>query len=592
MRLLVLTSLSLLIGACSVATDTETDAAEGGDALSFPTQSPVDDTLPDVDAIGYEIELTVTDAPGQETFRAAVSGLYVATKSLTELSLDFEGNEIDDVTVNGAPAEHRRDDGHVIVKLPATAKGTSFNTRIAYHGAVGQAASMSSEPHTAFGGLMVQQSNAENKRIYSSMSWPSKARRWLPLRDHPSDVAQVRIKATWPKSFTVLANGARRSTTENADGSKTWQYEALTPMPTYDFHVAAYQGWKVGASRSSTSNIPITTYSYEQSANVVAEVYGDVPKAVDFYEKTFGPYRWGSLSFIQEPIFGGGMEHASVVAMDEDLFSNPSWTRYTALHELAHHWSGNLVHFRQWNDFWLSEGMTQYLTAKAVSDIDGADAGRTTLRGFFTDALDTEATNPHPVAPAGAEANIYDVYDSISYQKGALIVHMLEGIVGEQPMAAFLEGWFDRHAFGAAVSTDDFQRELERATGKDLGAFFAGFVRGVYHPELRVSLKPSGSGNATDIEVEQIQTQGPSEGFRFPLVVDVVAADGQTERVTIDLTGKTTTKRVQPSFAAKSVVVDPDEHAYAVVACDATTKCKSGFSCTTVRSGFSGCIPR
>ncbi len=562
-RLLTCVSaLAVVVAACSDVAE-ETAATE--DALGFARVGPVDTTLPEVDATGYDIELAVDAAPGRETFRAVVDATYVATADLTELALDFEGNAIDDVRVGGRHAEHRRDGGRLVVVLPSrVAKGRTFTTRIAYHGDVGQAESMSAEPHTAFGGLMVEQHNRENARIFTSMSWPSKARRWLPLRDHPRDAAQVRFKATWPKSFTVIANGRQLGATENADGSKTWRYEALTPMPTYAFHVAAYEGWRV-ESRRSTSNVPITTYTYARDAGKERAIYGDIPPVMDFYEATFGRYRWGSESFIEEPIFGGGMEHASVVSMDEDLLDyGTDWTRYTAIHELAHHWSGDLVHIRQWNDFWLSEGFTQYLSYHAVEKIDGAEAARTLRRGFLEDALKYDASNPHPIAPAGAEANIYDVYDAISYQKGALVLRMLEHVVGKEKMLAFLKGWFERHAFGPAVSTDDFERELERETGKDLSGIFATFVRGTHHPELRVKLTPVGT--ETEITVEQVQTQGPPGGFRFPLDVDLVDDAGAKERFTIELTGKTTKKRVRPDRTPRSVVVDPDEYAIAVTA--------------------------
>ena len=81
------------------------------------------------------------------------------------------------------------------------------------------------------------------------------------------------------------------------------------------------------------------------------------------------------------------MEHASVVSMDETLFVDPVEARKTAFHELAHHWSGNLVRIRTWNDFWLSEGFTEYLTARFLSANDGPEAKKTVFRGYLTEAL-------------------------------------------------------------------------------------------------------------------------------------------------------------------------------------------------------------
>lgn len=578
------------LSACFVgAGDDPTEQSD--DALTFRA-TPVDDTLPEVDALGYEIDLAVSDVPGSESFRATVKGTFTATADLTELPLDFEGNTIDVVTVSGRRAEHRREGSRLVITLPTPiTKGRRFSTRIAYHGDLVQADGSDPNDFNAFGGFMVKQRNSENKRIYTTLSWPSKARRWLPLRDHPRDAAQVAFTATWPKSFTVLANGERVSTKENADGTKTWRYQALTPMPTYDFHVSAYEGWKTNEWRSESASLPLASYSYARSAGRAEDVYADLPKALDFYEGAFGKYRWGTASFIEEPIFGGGMEHASVVSMDETLFPDPEEARRVAFHELAHHWSGNLVRFRTWNDFWLSEGFTEYLTARAVAQLDGADAAKKIYRWYLTASLDADKTNPHAIAPAGAEIDVLSIFDAISYQKGALAVRMLERIVGEPTLTAFLGGWFERHGFGAPVTTDDLQRELEQASGKNLSGFFRTFVRAGYHPEVRVTLAPAGA--ETEIKVEQVQEQGPAGGFVFPLDLDLVDASGQKERVTVELTGKTTVKRMRPARTPASVIVDPDEYAIAVSTCGQSGgTCKPDFRCAARPGAASVCLPR
>lgn len=472
--------------------------ASAEDELRFRVGA-VDRTLPDVDAVGYEIDLQVDDRPRAETFRAQVKGTYVATRDLTELTLDFEGNEVDDVRVSGRRATFRRDGDQLVVTLPApVAAGKTFTTRVQVHGDVRQADGANPNDFSAFGGLMVKQRNAEGRRIFTSLNWPSKARRWLPLRDHPRDGAMVAFTLTFPSGFTVLANGKRVSDATNADGTRTWRYEALTPMPTYDFHVSAYDGWEVEEARGA-SGVPIATYTYASARASAGAVYGDLPAVLDFYEGAYGKYRWGSASFLEEPIFGGGMEHASVVSMDETLFRDPHGARSTAFHELAHHWSGNLVRIRTWNDFWLSEGVTEYLTARAIGAEDGAEAMKGVYREYLSASLSADRRNPHAVRPADPEIDVLEIFDAISYQKGALVMRMLERVVGEEKLTTFLRGWFDRHAFGA-VTTADFERELSEASGVDLARFFSDFVYTGYHPEVRVRFAEA--GGETEVEIE------------------------------------------------------------------------------------------
>ncbi|MBS2017007.1 MAG: M1 family metallopeptidase [Deltaproteobacteria bacterium] len=589
--LAVVSGLAALLPACFAPVAPPPDAA-GEDEIRFRGAS-VDPTLPDVDAQGYELDIRVDDAVGREAFSADMKGTYVATRSLDELTLDFEGNTIDDVLVSGRPATHRREGSKLVIKLPTTvANGKTFTTRVRYHGNVLQADGANPNDFAAFGGLNVKQRNAERKRIFSSLNWPSKARKWLPTRDHPADGAMFAINATFPKAFTVLANGKQASVVENADGTKTWRYEALTPMPVYDFHVSAYESWKVDEARSS-GGVPITTYTYGSAHARQASIYGDVPKTMDFYEKSFGKYRWGSVAYIEEPIFGGGMEHAGVISMDETLFPDPKTARATAFHELAHHWSGNLARIRTWNDFWLSEGFTEYLTARFIAANDGPAAKKTVYREYLTQALEADRTTPHALRPRDPEIDVLKIFDAISYQKGALTLRAIERVVGEKELTDFLKGWFDRHAF-QAVSTAELEKELKEKTGKDLAKFFEGFVYTEGHPEIRVTFQPAGA--ETELKVEQLQTKGPPGGYVFPLDVDLVDESGRAERVTVDLTGKTTTKRVRTARPTASVVVDADEYLVGTVACGQSNDnapCKEGFRCEGGSRGASSvCVPK
>jgi aminopeptidase N len=570
-----------LVAAC-VAPEAEADGETGEDALTFRA-STLDRSLPDVDAIGYEVDLRVDDTPGREAFRADVKGTYVATRDLTELVLDLDGNDIDQVTVGARAATYRREGAKLLITLPATvATGKTFTTRIRYHGAVRQADGADPNDFEAFGGLMVRQQNADGKRIYTTLSWPSKARRWLPLRDHPSDGAMFAIRATFPSRYTVVANGKKVAQTDGADGTRSWRYEALTPMPPYDFHVAAYDGWKT-TEATAASGTKVASYTYASAASKAADVFGDLPAAMDYYEATFGKYRWGgTASFLEEPIFGGGMEHASVVSMDETLFRDTKQARETAFHELAHHWSGNLVRIRTWNDFWLSEGFTEYETARAIAAHDGPEAKKEVLRGYLRSALRADQWSPHPVRPADPEVNVLTIFDAISYQKGALVLRQLERIVGEEALTAFLKGWFDKHAW-TAVTTSDLEKELGAATGKDLSKVFAGFVYGTGHPVVKVTYALAGG---TDVDVTVAQTQG-GDAFVFPLDVAFVDAQGKSQRVAIDVTGKTTTQRVHLDAAPKSFVVDPDEYLLGTVACGDSSACKDGFTCSS-----QVCVPR
>lgn len=530
-----------------------------------------------VDALHYDVTLTVDDVAG--SFLAEVVGTYATSGPTAELALDFEGNEVDAAFVEAKATTFRREGARLLVALPP-GTGSPFDVRVRVHGAVGIAERMNADDLGNFGGLMLRQKNLEGGRIYTTMSWPQKTRRWLPLRDHPRDGATVAMHATFPARYRVLSNGVGKDPVVNDDGTRTWHYEADTPMPPYAIHVSAYDRWNVGNARSS-SGVPITTYTYPKHASTVRSVYGDAPAALDFYERTYGPYRWKTLAYAEEPIFGGGMEHATVVSMDDGLVDDPAWARKTVWHEMAHHWSGDLVRLATWNDFWLSEGLAEYLTARAYGAIDGPDAMREQFRGYLVDALEDEKANPHPIAPQGGEVDVKSIYDAVSYHKGALVLRQLEHMVGEEAMTSFLRGWFDRHAF-QAVTTKDLETELSAATGRDLAGFFRSFVYGSGHPHVTVTFEPKSAG--TQLTIRQDPADGARGAFTFPLDLELSKED-ERHRVTVEVSEKLTTKIVNPGFVPTRVVVDPDEVLVGTVGCGAakSATCRDEFRCRSSR---------
>ncbi|MEO6573907.1 MAG: hypothetical protein ABIP89_08710, partial [Polyangiaceae bacterium] len=320
------------------------DAPQDGLVFHGKSIRDYDHDLPDVDAIGYDADIAIDEAhTGHETFRATMIGSFIATRPLTALPLDFEGNEIDGVSVGTTAARYHREGARVTIDLPGRVEtGRALVVTIRYRGHFFQANPALRDDFRGYGGFMALQKNRAGKKIYSTLNWPYKARRWLPLRDHPSDGAMWSVRATFPSAYAVVSNGALKASKPNGDGTTSWQYEALDPMPVYDFYLGAYDGW-VERSFVAASGIKGSYRAYTSDATAARSLLGDIGAAMDFYETTFGPFRWDHAGFLEVPIFHGGMEHATVVGLDESLFDDARSSRRVAFHELAHHWSGNLV---------------------------------------------------------------------------------------------------------------------------------------------------------------------------------------------------------------------------------------------------------
>lgn len=553
-----------------------------------------DPTLPEVDAIGYEVDLRVTEQGlDGDRYTAAVVGTFVATAPLRTLTLDFEGARVESADVDDAPVTPSRDGGTLSLPLPREVPaGEVFRARVRVSGPVAQGAAIDRSDLRAYGGLMALRPNGVGRPIFLTLDWPSKTRRWLPVRDHPRDGAMVAVRAEFPRAYTVLSNGARESVTDTAAG-RAWSFACFTPMPVYDLHVVAYEGWSEASATATRTQAPLSFYSYEPHAAAAAVAYADSAAAMDYFIDHFGPFRWEAARWIEEPIFPGGMEHATAIAMDESLFdpARAASAREVAAHELAHHWAGNLVRVARWNDLWLSEGVTDYLAARFLSERDGSPA---VWRTFFRQAMTQElrgAVAQRALRPPDPEGDPIDLLDAITYKRGALTLRMIEQRVGAAALDRFLRGWFDRYG-GTAVTTRDLRDAMRAAFPfADLDLFFEQWVESAGYPLLTVRASHDAAAGRVTVTVTQTSMGGPDRGYALPLDVDLVEDLDRTTRVRVDVRGPESTVTTPMARPPARVVADPERWAYALVRCEVATDCPVDDACRSTTAGRV-CMPR
>ena len=480
-------ALALLSVACGGAAPDPDDATEvtEEELVSFHgiAARDVDTTLPDVDTIGYDVTLAYR---GEETrsvagrdvrtpvFSATVTATYVATAAIASLVVDFRNPHLGRVSSGSKTLAFRAEDAdHVRVSLGKTVRaGAGFRLTFAYEVLSREIDDREVED----GGLVVTPTSG-----YSA-SWPRKGRWWLPLRDSPRDGAMFTANVTFPAAYTVVSNGAQKGVPTEKAGLKTWDFELLTPTPTYGFFVGASTEW-IRADARSASGIPMPSWITRTHAGRRDEILGATPKALDFLEATLGAFPYTQAGFVEVPTTwgGGGMEHATVVAIDPRAFgADAADGRHTAIHELCHHYSGNSVRIATWADFWLSEGFTEYLTIRSIEAVSGKEAADARWKTTIADARAT--AHRHPLRPRNDALDVREIFDGIVYVKGAWVLRVLETTVGRAAFDTFLTTWFARHKY-KAVATDTLRRELEAQFGRSFAPLFENAVYGTGFPE-------------------------------------------------------------------------------------------------------------
>jgi alanyl aminopeptidase len=208
-------------------------------------------------------------------------------------------------------------------------------------------------------------------------------------------------------------------------------------------------------------------------------------EAIEIYFDT--PYPYAKLDFIAVPSsIGGAMENAGAITYDEFLVlmddNSPVTQRrtytYIHAHELAHMWFGDLVTPFWWTDVWLNEAFATWLSYKIAQGyrpagnfdrlvLDGA------LRAMRADSLASSRQIREPVL---RDAEISDVFDSITYDKGAGVLAMLESYVGEENFREGVRRHIARFPHGVANS-DDFVTSMAEGSGRpEIEGAFRSFI--------------------------------------------------------------------------------------------------------------------
>jgi hypothetical protein len=189
----------------------------------------------------------------------------------------------------------------------------------------------------------------------------------------------------------------------------------------------------------------------------------DMDHMIQAAEALYGPYRWGRWdTIILPPSFPfGGMENPMLTFATPTILAGDRSLVSLMAHELAHSWSGNLVTNATWGDFWLNEGFTTYFERRIVEALYGHDLSEMQwLLGQRTLARTLDRFTPTEPEFTKLRMNLDardpdDAFSELPYEKGANFLRVLEDHVGRPAFDAFLQQYFEDHAF-ASMTTDRF----------------------------------------------------------------------------------------------------------------------------------------
>ena len=365
------------------------------------------------------------------------------------------------------------------------------------------------------------------------------ARKVFPCLDHPAYKAAFRVKVRTDANLSVISNMPIESETTEA-GKKTVTFQKTPKMSTYLLYLGVGKFVQEKGRHGKTELY--AAYADRPTGKInTGFSFEATQKVLDYYESYFDiPFQLPKLHNVAVPEFAyGAMENWGAITYREILLHVDKDTSIRAkksvahviAHEIAHMWFGDLVTMKWWDDLWLNESFATFMdfksTDRAYPDWKvWQDFVRTSTSGAMgRDSL----TKTHPImANVHDPEEIEELFDEISYGKGASILRMIEAYIGSENFKRGVAQYLQKFRYSNA-SGHDLWSNLQEASGTDISRIMEGWISQEGFPVVKVSL----TGNKLVLEQERFLLTGGTSKQLWPIPV-TMNVDGKTQSLLLD----------------------------------------------------------
>ncbi|KAI5696817.1 hypothetical protein M8J75_000551 [Diaphorina citri] len=340
------------------------------------------------------------------------------------------------------------------------------------------------------------------------------ARRCFPCWDEPAVKAKFSISLSVPNNKVALSNMPVKSESPQPDGHRLLQFETSPIMSTY--LVAVVVGEFDYVEETSSDGVLVRVYTPVGKREQGQFALHVASKVLPFYKEYFNiAYPLPKIDLVAVPDFScGAMENWGLVTYREvcllvDSQNTSAITRQNIAlvvgHELAHQWFGNLVTMEWWTHLWLNEGYASFVEFLCVHhlfpeyDIWTQFVTDNLVRALELDALKSS----HPIEiPVGHPSEVEEIFDDISYNKGASIIRMLQKYIGDSDFRKGMHLYLTRHQYSNAF-TEDLWAALEEASSKPIGRVMSTWTQQMGFPVISVDASVQNEDGSRTLTLSQ-----------------------------------------------------------------------------------------
>jgi len=495
---------------------------------------------PQISVESYNLQVTLDPDPHEMKVTAAVKFKAVQTTGVVVFQMSENLSVLKVTDEKGGNLDFSQDDpgpGSIAIRFPTQLNaGESVTIKFEYSGGFDldrYSRNFSRDAAMAYIGVEG-----------SYLLYPA---RWFPINKLYGDRPVVTLEVTVPLGMTAVGPGNPKPIVTR-DVTEVFGWSAQQPAMSISLVAGRYFERKV-----QFGNFMVDTYAREDHIEAIRKAAEALAKPLEYYQQLWGESASGKAVRLVEVDDRLALQPGTLgtIFITHRELSDAVQPLRALARRAAYQWWMDTVGVRSSDDLWLSDGMAYYSAALFMGQANGPEALKEEIDNLAVLGLKYE--NKSPVRAGISLGYGTDFYESVVAGKGAYVLNMLQGMMGATKFTDLLQQYVKQSA-GAGGSTASFQKLAEQIHGKELGWFFAEWIDTTGVPNLQMDyvIYRTREGFRVSGTVKQDR-----DLFRMPLEIEA-QGEGKTERVTVELNGKSTPFDVNTFSWPTKVIMDPD----------------------------------
>jgi hypothetical protein len=493
----------------------------------------------------YQIDAELTPHTHKLVARAKVK--FTALEDLNIATFELHNalrlTKVSDAAGKLLSAERVTQDSTVRVQLPdGITKDTSATLTFEYEGI------LESADESPVQGLKLAS-------IGDDTTYLLYAARWFPVNAYGINRFTATVNITVPAHMVVIGSGKETASSSPAKkgaagGLPTKTYTFVWSKPSFPGTIVAGQFQEF---KSNEAGLDLHLFFKPNHQSLGPQYTETAVKEFIYYVTLYGPLPDSTLKVVEIPDDTVPSAWAPQIAAIASRAVTERVNYRLLANTIAHQWWGGSVSPASRDDWWLNDGFARYSEARYVEQAAGQAGLEEVIKDMSVGAL---AYDTVPLSSAGKLDLFSPEFQSLVTDKGAMILHMLRWVEGDQKFDQTMRTFASKYA-GKSASLDDFRAIAEEKYGNQLTWFFSQWLDSTGAPEFKTKYTVYRLGNNKGFRVVG-QIAQDLDLFRMPVLLRI-DTNGKTEEKRIEVVGTDSAFTVETFGKPRRIVVDPDD---------------------------------